>query len=98
MKDKLKHTPGPWEVKTLVAPGFYDVIVEAPADVVFNRNGKEYYREILSDENYKSKFDDAQLIAMAPELYELVIRVSRSSEVSDALKVSAKNILKGKKK
>ena len=61
----MKHTPGPWRVRTLIPneslSGFF---VEAQ-----KTDPKSAYNiEIMGDEDYLSKWADAHLIAAAPEM------------------------------
>ena len=90
---KLGITPGPWVFKDIANDVITDSWVESETEVVCVRNGREIHREILSDEFYENKKADAKLISAAPELYEFVLRVSKSSEVSAALKQNAKKVL-----
>jgi hypothetical protein len=61
-----EFTPGPWEVLAVKGEIF---VAAKPVEghPYFNRTRTT---EIMSDEDYPRKIDDAHLISAAPELYE----------------------------
>jgi hypothetical protein len=82
-----KHTPGPWRHRG----GSYAGRVTAGDEVVafvqgVSRGGRGRFSKVGAVAN-------ARLVAAAPEMFELIERIARSSEVSDVMKISAKRIL-----
>lgn len=77
----MKHTTGPWEVKHLPNG---TVFVWSTTCIVENDRGPSYNQEILSDEDYPTKEQDAHLIATAPELLEACKYVARYHRENDS--------------
>lgn len=76
----IKHTPGPWSVRTRKQDGeIVDCFVTAP-DV----NGFAYAAAILEDDEYRDGIErrlaDCNLVAAAPELLQLVIKYRNHGE------------------
>jgi hypothetical protein len=63
---ETKFTPGPWRV----CNGYGRVWIDAP-DTKYSERDRDYTRIILGGDDY----EDAHLIAAAPELYEAVVRM-----------------------